>query len=89
MKSEAEISTTKIAFTENLSVLLSIRYLKISQKSVNIVKHRNSQRYVLCQIEKLSALLNILTFYSSLSDSQSGWCVFNEIQRDPPQSQIF
>ena len=87
MKSEAEISTTKIAFTENLSVLLSIRYLKISQKSVNIFKHRN--KYVLCQIEKLSALLNILTFYSSLSDSQSGWCVFNEIQRDPPQSQIF
>ena len=34
------------------------------------------------QIEKLSALLNILTFSSSLSDSRSGWCVFNEIQRD-------
>ena len=34
------------------------------------------------QIEKLSALLNILTFFSSLNDSQSGWCVFNEIQRD-------
>ena len=67
MKSEAEISTTKIAFTENLSVSLSIRYLKISQKSVNILKDIDIQRYVCASTDrKVECSAEYLNFFLKL-----------------------
>ena len=67
MKSEAEISTKKIAFTENLSVFLNIRFLEISKKSVNIYNikivkdmfHASTDRKVECSAEYLNFFLKL------------------------------